>query len=241
MNHIKKSVSIFLICITTPLFSNDAWVSLKNETIATMNTVSGWCSSEKALLIMDVIKENKCQYCVEIGVFSGKSLLPIAKALQYNGEGKVFAIDAWDASEATKGFNAADPNYTWWSQLNFDYFYKKTLTLINKNKLNKFCNVIRHSSQIAVHLFSNEVIDFIHWDGNHNEEFAFQDIIDYFPKIKDGGYILLNDPNWFSMKHSLVFLLERADLVSSFSPSATYFLFRKNNQRAQNANSLFQN
>jgi hypothetical protein len=85
------------------------------------------------------------------------------------------------------------------------------------------------------------MIDFIHLDGNHNEEFAFQDITDYFPKIKDGGYILLNDPNWFSMKRSLVFLLERADLVSSFSPSATYFLFRKNNQRAQNANILFQN
>lgn len=239
MNHIKKT-SIFLICITASLFSNDAWVSFKNETIATMNTVPGWCSFEKALLMMDVIKENKCQYCVEIGVFSGMSLLPIAKAVQYNGEGKVFAIDAWDTSEATKGFNPSDPNYTWWSQLDFDYFYKQTLTLINKNKLNKFCSVIKQSSQSVAHLFSNEVIDFIHLDGNHNEEFAFQDIAEYFPKIKDGGYILLNDPNWFSMKRSLVFLLERADLVSSFSPSATYFLFRKNNQQAQNANTLFQ-
>jgi hypothetical protein len=206
-----------------------------------MNTVPGWCSSEKALLMMDIIKENKCQYCVEIGVFSGMSLLPIAKALQYNGKGKIFAIDAWDASEATKGFNLSDPNYTWWSQLDFNYFYKKTLALISKNKLNKFCSVIKQSSQSAAHIFSNEVIDFIHLDGNHNEEVAVQDIIEYFPKIKDGGYILLNDPNWFSMKRSLVFLLERADLVSSFSPSATYFLFRKNNQRAQNVSILFQN
>lgn len=241
MNRIKKSVSIFLICITTSLFSNDAWVSFKNETIAAMKTISGWCSSEKAFLMMDVIKENKCQNCVEIGVFSGVSLFPIAKALQYNGEGKVFAIDAWDISEATKGFSPSDPNYTWWSQLDFNCFYKQTLTIISKNELNKFCSIIKQPSQSAVHLFSDEMIDFIHLDGNHNEEFAFQDIIEYFPKIKDGGYILLNDPNWFSMKRSLVFLLERADLVSSFSPSATYFLFRKNNQRAQNANILFQN
>lgn len=240
MNHIKKA-SIFLICITASLFSNDAWISFKNETIATMNTVPGWCSSEKALLMMDVIKQNKCQHCVEIGVFSGMSLLPIAKALQYNGKGKVFAIDAWDSSEAIKGFISSDPNYVWWSQLDFNYFYNQTLTLINENKLNRFCSVLKQPSQSAVHLFSNETIDFIHFDGNHNEEFAFQDITDYFPKIKDGGYILLNDPNWFSMKRPLVFLLERADLVSSFSPSATYFLFRKNNQRAQNANILFQN
>lgn len=124
MNHVKK-ISVFLICITASLFSNDTWVSFKNETIATMNTVPGWCSSEKALLMMDVIKENKCQYCVEIGVFSGMSLLPIAKTLQYNGQGEVFAIDAWNASEATKGFNTSDPNYTWWSQLDFNYFTNK--------------------------------------------------------------------------------------------------------------------
>jgi hypothetical protein len=236
-----KSVCIFLFCITTSLFAQDAWVSFKNETVLEMNTIPGWCSSEKALLMMDVIKENKCQYCVEVGVFSGMSLFPIAKALQYNGSGKVFAIDAWDPFEAIKGFSSSDPNYVWWSQLDFNYFYRQTLTLINKNKLNKFCNIIKQPSHNAACLFVDETIDFIHLDGNHNEEFAFQDVIDYFPKVKDSGYILLNDPNWFSMKRSLVFLLERADLVSLFSPSATYFLFRKNNQRAENANILFSN
>lgn len=187
MNHIKKLISIFLICIAISLFSNDAWDSFKNETIAMMNTVPGWCSSEKALFMMDIIKENKCRHCIEIGVFAGMSLLPIAKALQYNGKGKIFAIDAWDTSEATKGFNPPDSNYTWWGQLDFNYFYKQTLNLINKNKLNKFCSIIKQSSQSAAHLFSDEMIDFIHLDGNHNEEFAFQDITDYFPKIKDGG------------------------------------------------------
>lgn len=235
----RKSALFFLICITTSLCAQDPWIAFKNETVLEMNTIAGWCSSEKALLIMDLIKENKCQHCIEIGVFSGMSLFPIAKALQYNGSGKVSAIDAWDPLEAIKGFGSSDPNYEWWSKLDFNYFYGQTLTLISKNKLNTFCHIIKQSSQNAACLFDNETIDFIHLDGNHNEDFAFQDIIDYFPKIKDGGYILLNDPNWFSMKRSLVFLLERAELISHFSPSATYFLFRKNKQRAENANILF--
>lgn len=239
MKHFKKSISIFLVYSAVSLFAQDSWVSFKNETIATMNTVPGWCSTEKAFLIMDVIKKNKCSCCVEIGVFSGRSLLPIAKALQHNGNGKVFAIDAWDVSEAIKGFNDSDPNCIWWSQLNFNHFYEETVHLVKKNKLNEFCVIIKQSSQNAVYLFAHETIDFIHLDGNHNEDVALQDITNYFEKVKNGGYILLNDPNWFSMKSSLVFLLERADLVSSFSPSATYFLFRKNNQRWQNANVLF--
>jgi len=240
MNSCKKTL-VFLICMTTSLFSDESWEPFKKETIAMTHDVTGWCLSEKALLMMDVIRENKCRHCVEIGVFSGKSLIPIAMALQYNGEGKVFAIDAWDPSEAVKGFDSSDPNYVWWNQLDYNYFYRQTLTLIRRNKLNKFCDVIKQTSRNALRLFADETIDFLHLDGNHNEEFAFQDVIDYFPKVKDGGFILLNDPNWSSMKRSLVFLLERTDLISPFLPSVTYVLFRKNNQRVQNANVLFQN
>ena len=234
-------ICVFLFYVTVSLCAQDTWVSFKNETVLEMNTMPGWCSSEKALLMMDIVKENKCQYCIEVGVFSGMSLLPIAKALQYNGSGTVFAIDAWDPFEAINGFSSSDPNYIWWSQLDFNYFYEHTKDLVSKNKLNNFCNIIKQPSHNAAGLFIDETIDFIHLDGNHNEECAFQDVIDYFPKVKNGGYILLNDPNWLSMKRSLVFLLERAELVSLFSPSATYFLFRKNNQREKSANILFKN
>jgi hypothetical protein len=188
--------------------------------------------------MMDVIHENKCQCCIEIGVFSGMSLFPIAKALKYNKAGNVYGIDAWDPLEAVKGFSASDPNYIWWSTLDLDGFYKNTLKLIKQSKLTKFCFLIKQSSQNAVSLFVDESVDFLHLDGNHNEEYAYQDVIDYFPKVKDGGYILLNDPNWLSMMRSLVFLLERADSVSPYTSSATYLLFRKNKERMQNAELL---
>ena len=234
-----KWMSVFLICLAASLFSKQAsWKVFKNETIDLMETVPGWCSNEKALLMMDVIKENKCKCCVEIGVFSGKSLLPIAKALQYNKKGTVCAIDAWDPSEVVKGFNPSDSDYTWWGKQDFNLFYDNTSKLIKNNKLNKFCVLVKATSHVASYQFDNETIDFIHFDGNHNEEFAFQDILDYYPKVKNGGFILLNDPNWKSLKLSLVFLLERADLISPFSPSAAYFLFRKNIQREENANIL---
>ncbi len=213
-----------------------AWLSFKNETVSTMSTIPGWCSKGKAFLIMDIIKENKCQNCVEIGVFAGMSLFPIIKALHYNGGGKVFAIDAWNAHEATKGFSKSDPNYKWWNELDYDSFYQQTIKLINQNKLSKYCSVIKQPFKTAINLFADETIDFIHFDGNHNEEEAFQDVITYFSKVKNDGYILLNDSNWLSMKKALTFLLERTELISSSSPSATYVLLRKDEQKVKAAN-----
>lgn len=237
-----KICSFFLMVFSIAGFisAQDEWVSFKNETILKMGSIQGWCSKEKALLIMDLIKESKSQRCLEIGVFSGMSLFPIARALKYNGSGKVFAVDAWDPHEATKGFGTSDPNYVWWSQLNFENLFKQTIGIIKKNKLSEFCHVVKKPSQEVVNNFVDESIDFIHFDGNHNEEFAFQDVVSYFPKVIDGGYILLNDPNWFSMRRALVFLLERTDLISDFTPSATYFLFRKNKQREQDADVFFE-
>lgn len=236
----KKSLCTFLLAIAMPLTAETEWEAFKNDTISEMETIPGWCSTEKALLMMDVIKENQCQRCVEVGVFSGKSLFPIAKALQYNGSGIVFGIDAWDPSEAVKGYETSDPNYTWWNQLDFNSLYNQTLKLVQKNHIYKFCNIIKLPAQDAACLFEDETIDFLHLDGNHTAECAIQDLMHYFPKVKDGGYILLNDPNWLCMKCSLVFLLERADTISPFSPAASFMLFRKNNQRMQNASLLLE-
>lgn len=237
---IKLFTTIFLFCIAASLTSREEWLSFKNETILNMKHVPGWCSTEKAHIMMDVIKENKCQFCVELGVFSGMSLFPIAKALQYNRSGKVYAIDAWDRSEALKSFSSPnDPNYIWWGSLDYDDFFKQTLDLIQRNKLRRFCKIIKRSTIDAACLFADESIDFIHLDGNHNAEVAFQDLIHYFPKVKDGGYILLNDANWISMNSSVVFLLENTNIISHFSPSATFLLFRKSNQRLKSSSVLF--
>ena len=103
------------------------------------------------------------------------------------------------------------------------------------------CHILKQSSQQALNSFSDKSIDFIHFDGNHNEDIYFEDVSNYFSKVKNNGFIVLNDPNWVTSKLALVFLLERTELISTFSPSATYFVFRKNKSRLEAANELFSN
>lgn len=81
---------------------------------------------------MDLVKEAQCLNCIEIGVFAGSSLFPIATTLKYKGSGKVYAIDAWDPLEALSGCHFSDSNYEWWSKIDFAYFYEKTLQIISQ-------------------------------------------------------------------------------------------------------------
>jgi len=238
----KPTLLIFIFCIFYgSLYSKEAWDSFKNETISKMSNIEGWCGEDKARQMMDIIQRYKCKNCVEIGVFSGKSLFPIARALQFNGNGVVFAIDAWNVTEATKGFNKKNPNYVWWNQINYKKTHQDTIRLIIDNGLDNQCHILKQSSQQALNSFSDKSIDFIHFDGNHNEDIYFEDVSNYFSKVKNNGFIVLNDPNWVTSKLALVFLLERTELISTFSPSATYFVFRKNKIRLEAANELYNN
>lgn len=220
------------------LFGITRWDECKIETMRQASSLPGWCSPGKTLVIMETIKKNNCQNCIEIGVFAGKSLLPMAKAVEFIGKGKVYAIDAWTPQAALEGLALSDPNYSWWKQIDFDAFHHQTIDLIQKNNLSHICSIRKESSQSAAGLFVDETIDFIHIDGNHSEEAVFQNVVKYFPKLKDRGYLLLADPNWISSRKALVYLLERADTQSPFSSSASFLLFRKNKQRIEQAEAL---
>ncbi len=218
----------------------DKWENYKEKTVCKSKSLPGWCSREKAFLIMDIIQKERCQEVVEIGVFGGASLFPMLKAVQYLRHGTVYGIDPWNQEEATQGFPSSDSNYAWWSQCDFSSIYEGFCRLIQENDFGHCCKIFRQPAQIAVLQFADQTIDFIHFDGNHSEKCAFEDVVSFFPKVKDGGYILLNNPTWLTKRKPLVFLLERAELISEFTPSAPYFLFKKDIQREKNAQSLFE-
>jgi len=203
-----------------------------------MQSINGWCSPEKAVLMMDLIKTKQLKRCLEIGVFGGKSLFPIAKALKYNKKGVVYAVDSWDSSLALQGMNLNSPEYGWWALIDFNDLHEQTLNLLARHKLKGYCKILKKPAEEVLQLFKEASFDFIHLDASHMEDIAFGHVTTYFEKLKTGGYFLLTDPNWHSMKLSLVFLLERAEILSPFTPTADFLLFQKSKERQENAKKL---
>lgn len=152
---------------------------------------NSWCSAKKAELMMDLVFLTHPQVCVEIGAFSGSSVLPLAATLKYLKQGHIYAIDAWSNDEAVKHISVNDPNYAWWSRVNMPYIKNQFNILLNQWWLGSYCSVIHASSEIAVDQMPE--IDFLHLDGNFSEEGSLLDTQLFLPKVKSGGYILLSN------------------------------------------------
>lgn len=190
----------------------------------------GWCVEEKANLIIDVIRREKPQVCVDLGTYGGATFSVIAKSVQVNGMGVVFAIDPWSNEEAVKGFQKNSRLFNWWSQIDLNWVYFQFLQQLQQDGLKEVSKIYRMTSAKALSLFEDESIDFLHIDGNHSENGFFFDVFQYYPKVKNNGFVLLNDANWVSARKAVIYLLENCELCIPYHEGMTYLLFKKTSE-----------
>ncbi len=153
---------------------------------------SSWCSKEKAMLLMDIVLLEQPKICVEVGVFSGSSLLPIAATLKHLNKGKLYAIDAWSNEEAIRGLTIDEENRQWWSKVDMEGSYSTFVLLLQYWMIAPYCIVIPKPSEVAVEQI-HEKIDFLHFDGNLSRAGALKDAELYLPKVNVGGCILFSN------------------------------------------------
>jgi hypothetical protein len=66
------------------------------------------------------------------------------------------------------------------------------------NRLGKFisqgrCTILRYTSDDATLLVSDNSLDFVYLDGNHMMQYVLNDLRNWFPKLKSGGYMFGHD------------------------------------------------
>ena len=156
-----------------------------------IGTMDGWTSPEKAEAIFNLILKIKPKLCVEIGVFGGRSLIPVALALKQLGAGKIIGIDPWSAQASAAG-QVEPQSEKWWGELDHEKVYQNFLWHVKKQGVEQQVHVLRSTSE-AAHPVKD--VDFLSLDGNHGED-ALKDAIKFAPFVKLGGYIMLDDLDW---------------------------------------------
>ncbi|HEX2583066.1 MAG TPA: class I SAM-dependent methyltransferase [Chlamydiales bacterium] len=199
--------------------------TLKVEVIKALE--NKWCTKEKAELIMDLILLERCQNCVEIGVFDGGSFLPIAATLNYLHQGKAYAIDPWSNWQATRYMAETDPNKEWWGTVDMDWVYKAYKRMLKEWKLESYCVTFKETSESAVGKVRD--IDFLHFDGNYSKATSLFDAREYLPQVKIGGYILFSNlflsVNGDQPKMDAFFyLLDSCEIVCEIDSGSTVLL-----------------
>jgi len=173
----------------------------KQEAFVSMRQLEGWCSQEKAAIMVDLVFETDAKTVVEIGVFGGKSLVPMAVAMKYKGSGVCFGVDPWSTAESLVGMDGV--NAEWWGRLDHEVIYRGLTQKIEEFGLDDTIVLIRETSKNAPEI---EEIDILHIDGNHSEETSMVDVTKWVPLVKPGGFIVFDDMTWHTQANAVAWL-----------------------------------
>jgi hypothetical protein len=154
----------------------------------------GWCTADKARVIMNLVREvcspRENPICVEIGVYGGKSLYPFALALKSIGRGMVYGIDPWDNREATAGYEGEHRDF--WGSVDMDLMHNICVDGIGLLGAEDYTCLMKTTSDKAPDLSDLCVV---HLDGQHTDQVS-RDISRWAPAVVDGGYFMVNDIDW---------------------------------------------
>ena len=199
---------------------------VREEALDLSSSVFGWCSDEKASAFAELVLEVHPDVCVEIGVFGGRSLLPVAAALKALGKGIVIGIDPWDNEIATQYsdpiLDFSDHNY--WNQVDFKGLYPPYAKLLREHKLNDYVITFVSSAEAAApHI---PLIDILYVDGSLTEQASIQDVSLYLPLVRSGGYIWINNATFDDRQPAIEMLEDTCDFVKTIEAGCCA-LFKK--------------
>ena len=187
----------------------DYAVSWKNvETIIEQEIpgLPGWCTTEKAKRMAQISRG--ASLCVELGVFGGRGLAAMALALAYQGSGRADGIDPFTPAAALEGTN--DPaNDEWWSHLDYESIALAAQNGFCDLGLYQYTRLVRLRSTEVVSYYEDGSVDVLHQDSNHAEEVSCAEVGLWTPKIRAGGYWILDDADWASTQKAQQDLVAR--------------------------------
>lgn len=190
-------------CVTLQDNRLNIQYEVKQKSFKYMSQLEGWCSFNKAAILIDLVLMLEPNTLVEIGVFGGRSLIPMATALKATGKGKAFGIDPWDPIESAEGMDGV--NYDWWGHLDHEKIYQGVKAKVEEFGLEETITLIRSTSELAPYIPN---IDILHIDGNHSEKAAYFDVNKWVPLVKKGGLIIFDDVTWGTNKSAVEWLDE---------------------------------
>ena len=156
--------------------------------VTTCGTMHGWATAEKCCTLASLVLANKPALAVEIGVWGGRSLLPVAMAMKAIGQGRIIGIDPWDAQVSAQ--DEIPDSAEWWAAQDHEKLYKTCLVMIRGAGVESVVNIVRKKSD-DVDPPAN--IGLIHIDGSHTGQ-AVKDTCRFLPNVT--GHVIFDDLTW---------------------------------------------
>lgn len=155
----------------------------------TIPTLHGWCSIEKACALAGLVLATKPKVIIEIGVWAGRSLLPMAWAVKENRQGLVIGIDPYDPQQSSK--DEFGDHEKWWVAQDHKAIQRTFESFIKRFGLNDVVSLEVMPSD----KFKPVPCELLHIDGSHTEQ-AVRDAERFGPMVPLGGIAVFDDIMW---------------------------------------------
>lgn len=152
--------------------------------------ITGWCPQEKAFDLAAAVVALRPEIVVELGVWGGRSLFPMAMACEAVSKGTVYAIDPWSPAASVEGYDA--PNVEWWGKQDHEGVYRAFIQKMDRLGLRQRIEVVRSKSDDVT---PPKHIGLLHIDGQHTVQ-ATRDVERYAVNVRMGGIVCMDDLGW---------------------------------------------
>lgn len=148
---------------------------------------NGWASVAKAQALAVSVLALRPALSVEIGVFGGRSLFPIALAHKFIGKGQVIGIDPWSAE--ISALDQPPEHKEWWGKLDHNAVYEGFCQTTQQLGLERVIRVWKKKSD---DVNPPKGIGLLHIDGDHCAQ-ALRDAQRFAVNVRVGGILCLDD------------------------------------------------
>jgi len=177
----------------------------------------GGCPPKKAYAMAWLIRSERLRTSLDIGVYRGRSLMPQAVAHRDYTGGMAYGVDPYSNVEAMQQDNEAlrEKIREFIERTDFERMYGEVLALRDRLRLAEHCRIVRKTSEEAAADFEEQGVRFglIHVDGNHDTAKVLRDVELYWPLLARGGFFVMDDVSWASVKPAVDAVASKATLV----------------------------
>lgn len=175
--------------------------------------MQGWTEPSRACEMVERILEIKAKIIVDIGVFAGRSTIAMGFAAREMGNSMVYGIDNWNPESAMDNDDNKEGVDWWEKQSHLESVHQQAMHAVWDHRLEPWVTIIRAKSEHVHQLFP--VIDFLNIDGGHSETTSCRDVSLYLPKVRSGGFVMMDDTSWDSTQKAISMLEEQCELVKT--------------------------
>ena len=170
--------------------------------------------SEEGSLAHSVDRVAASRKVLEVGIFGGKSLIPIALAVQSAGGGTVIGVEPWSADVAISE-PTDENNDAWWASVDFAQVKERFFANSARYGVLPMIKVMEMDSDSAFRFLEpgGRQFDLIHIDGAHSPERALRDAKSWSKLVKKGGLVVFDDIAWPSVMPARDFLTQNLTVI----------------------------